>query len=356
MYSIHICLVSEQSIPNLLPVFSSQCRVDKVIYICSGYFKANGKVEALSQIIKSQKVDVQVYDLKDAYSKPEVEALVEQIIDENNGEETSISLNVTGGTKLMSLAAYEVCYSLGKPIYYVDKNILRWLYNAPAPDLDTEQLDGKLTINQILNSYSVDVIQKNRKKVSDRSQFLINKLINNHQNNPTLIKTLNYHAMLAKKTPDLSSTINDKEWGNPMFRGLLEHLEHDGLLERLSKNRIRFNSEESRFFLNGGWLEDYVFFVLQQIQTSNPELINDVARSVEIQFKDKMTKQSTKNELDVVFVKDNQLFIIECKTKIIPKNPSNKQDGETQAMIYKLGSLLKSLGGIIYHRRSYFSF
>ena len=67
--------------------------------------------------------------------------------------------------------------------------------------------------------------------------------------------------------------------------------------------KIKFASEEDRFFVAGGWLERLVFNELSAMRLSpvgNLTIMGDV-----------------KNEIDAAFVYDGGLHIVECKLSLI---------------------------------------
>ncbi|TAL46262.1 MAG: DUF1887 family protein, partial [Methylovulum sp.] len=66
----------------------------------------------------------------------------------------------------------------------------------------------------------------------------------------------------------------------------------------------------------------------------------DIARSLEVERS--LCKLPIKNELDVVFLKNNRLYLIECKTH----NDKSKADGKNTDALYKLDSLKDLMGGL----------
>ena len=93
----------------------------------------------------------------------------------------------------------------------------------------------------------------------------------------------------------------------------------------------------------GLWLEDHVYQQLDSLK-KQPELqIQDLAESVEVVYANKTRSQSDKvdNELDVIFLADNRLYVIECKTRVF----SGKTTNNASEAIYKLATLKRELGG-----------
>ena len=101
-------------------------------------------------------------------------------------------------------------------------------------------------------------------------------------------------------------------------------------------NLLRFSSESSRSYANGGWLESYVNSLLNKLKSDG--VLQDSAR---LNLKIRSAK-NTHNELDVAFMANNHLHIIECKTKRMSGAAVNA--AVTDAL-YKLDSI-SELGGL----------
>ena len=124
-----------------------------------------------------------------------------------------------------------------------------------------------------------------------------------------------------------------------MFLELLDLLLKHEVVKKIDKS-VQFVNKEARFFANGGWLEDYVYCVVSDLIDEIP-CIQDLSRAVELQ---RMHKgDSIKNELDVVFLANNRLFLIECKTA---KWEKSSADGKGAHAVYKIDTLKDVLGGI----------
>lgn len=83
-------------------------------------------------------------------------------------------------------------------------------------------------------------------------------------------------------------------------------------------------------FLTGGWFEEYVYYLMKR--KLNP---SSIALNVTI-HPEKVERQ---NELDVIFMKGNKLFVIECKTGVENKRMFNE-------IVYKACALKEALLGV----------
>ena len=90
-------------------------------------------------------------------------------------------------------------------------------------------------------------------------------------------------------------------------------------------------SESAADYLQGGWLEEYVYLIASDIGFK--EVYCGVTMT-----DDSKSKADIRNEMDVVVCHDNRLLFIECKT--------SRMDKEAD-IIYKLDALGTQAGGIM---------
>ncbi|MGJ8663648.1 MAG: Card1-like endonuclease domain-containing protein, partial [Marinicella sp.] len=95
---------------------------------------------------------------------------------------------------------------------------------------------------------------------------------------------------------------------------------------------------ESRFYCNGGWLENHVFSLLFGMRKNRPQLA-DIARGVTIV----RNQGKVKNELDVAAICHNRLHIIECKTRRFGSSKADKS--AANSAIYRLDTIKSISGG-----------
>ena len=116
-YHTHVCLVSGQAAPNLLPLLDAAIKPKRVELIVTPEMKK--RAEYLEKIIRPKGIAVTLHELDSAADYDSIQELLLTVIGdyEDLGE---IALNVTGGTKWMAIAAQEVFRSNDMPVFYVD--------------------------------------------------------------------------------------------------------------------------------------------------------------------------------------------------------------------------------------------
>lgn len=116
-----ICFIGHQTLPNFIPVNEEATRPDFLYAIFTSGDKEMGKkLDALKDVIdeKFPAVTIVTVPVDDAYDPSGIEIKCQQLIDERPTD--FWSLNMTGGTKLMSSPGVNVFISGGRPVYYVD--------------------------------------------------------------------------------------------------------------------------------------------------------------------------------------------------------------------------------------------
>lgn len=214
-----------------------------------------------------------------------------EILDALHAEQLSDSVeyvvNITGGTKTMSLAVHEYFCQFNASFVYVP--IGKNSYYDFSTD-QTHSLDYRVSLNEYFTLYGLAYDYDNGLICGAQKPF---KLFNEQKmSNFYLTEELRY----AQKAP----------------------------------------RPELRRYLGGEWFEEYVYLRIKRDFKLRDE---DIAKSVKIC---RLSSTSNDNELDVVFVKDNALYVIECKVSMTGygKEPKSVVD----EYLYKLAAISKDFG------------
>lgn len=341
-YDIHVCLISAQAAPNLLPILDSEFKPKKAIFLVSKTMKQ--RAEYLAKTFEKLNVKVKLKNISDEFNFGLMEEEIFKLVEEYENE--SIALNVTGGTKLMSIAAENAFSALGKPIFYIDTDSNHILFiskNEEQKWLPNLEMKAKNKIDIYLSAYGSTVLSTQNPIEREKYLPAIEPFIKNYDNYTQVIPLLNLHATLSQSNGYKSEyTKDNKKIGK--LDELLLGLDYQGLLN-YDGQTIDFKNREIKTFLNGGWLEDYTYFQLKEIAN-----IEDIACGADVanpKFKLGKNEYSSenkgnKNEFDIVFMAKNKLHIIECKTQLMDKNGDIKADD----ILYKLETL-KDYGGLM---------
>lgn len=335
-FKIQVCLVAKEAIVNISPILDQALKPQKVILIVSPQmqqYAAN-----LTQVLKKDaQVDVMEWHIDDAWDIEHIRTRLMELLE--TLDESEITLNATGGTKPMSIAAFDVFRAYEKAIFYVHpkKDRIFWLYPINRP---FHELANKAKLHHFFNAYGAEVEGRGKIGVLPEWKALTDVLIDKIADYAKPIRTLNYFAHKAER--DLvSPSMAQEQKKYPSFNELLILFEEAGLF-RLQHHQLQFASEDARFFTNGGWLEQHVYATIMQLRKKQHH-IQDLSQSLEVLRRDNKGN-AIKNELDVAFLADNRLHIIECKTKRFKYKTADR--GSAAETLYKLDTLQDLYGGL----------
>lgn len=334
----HLCLVSDQATPNLLPVLDAKWQPRRVVLACSE--KMVAKAEAIKAVLKTkvQGVQVETLNLPDAFDYSSLSNTFLDYLAAHTDED--VALNVTGGTKLMAVAAQEVFRSEKKPVFYV--NVENDEVITLGRSSHSQPLSAKLNVEEMLRAHGYSVTGGERPQVTAAQRDLTARLVDHVESAGPALGILNALASAAKGKPGLAVDLSDQQRDSRSLDEILSLLADAKLLQRKAHSFV-FAHEDARKFANGGWLEYHVYEALQSLRGKQSGL-SDVVLGLRIGFGQGGQREKDKNEIDVSFLFRNTLHFIECKTANLAQPGGSGDDKATEA-IYKMESLRK-YGGL----------
>lgn len=340
---VHICLISDQLLANFLPLKLE--RPDKVFIIDTQYTKKKGlseRFEILSQGLGVETVRAQKLAPDDDFTQLHEYFLhLSEEIKLLQADE--LTLNLTGGTKLMALAAYEMLKKKCHRVIYTNTG------KGKVDELNehkTVELPGLLTIEEYLISYGVSPKNYNNKSAQWLEKINQRKTLTEMladffagKGNHLLLGDLNYTVNKAIEKRNSATggweeylakpTQKMKKINNENHRKLLQEIQAAGLIDYDGHETITLKSIDAARYLGGFWLEEHVYFVAHDVG------VDEVRCGQSIQWEKK-----ARNELDIVIIHNNRLLIIECKTAKFGERQKDDQ------IIYKLDSIAEDLRGL----------
>lgn len=335
---IHVCLITDQPNSLLTPILDKRTRPHGVIIVASPDIEQ--KVTWFENTLKHHKFPMQRWKIDDAWDVHGIQTSLQRLIESHKNDE--LTLNAAGGTKAMNIAACHVFREAGLPIFYVHPktDVLMWVNNGARKDFN---LANKINLEDYMGVRGAHVVKSgpgsiNRSPLEKVEKKLVYALAKAAPKINNAFNVLNRLATQADKNDRKSLKPNDLK-----TKGLTELLniyqQHKFI--QYNNKELVFKSYQARWYASGGWLEAYVFDVLKNIQLHIPQ-IQDVARNVKVE---RQTPTGVvPNEIDVAFLYNNSLHIIECKTQRFRRGRSST--GHGLKAIYKLDSLKDILGGI----------
>jgi hypothetical protein len=334
-----IAIASGQVDPIILPFVTEEIDCKHLVLLASPKIKADNTHTNIQAALSPKGVKTTVIDVPDDLTTPEnweaFQQILEQIIAMPNVDQATTVFNANGGTKPMTLAAYEWFYNNDIPVFYIEKDQLNWLYD-PTKSLSPISIAQGVDKNTFFGARGIQLKPTEQLTITREIKKLIDHWVTRDQQKE--IGEINYLASKAQKNDKLKVKINDSDGFkiSENAKIMLEELEDIGLL-KYKKDTVEFTSNKAVQFVNGGWYEHYVQHLLQDINKHKFNGKGDVILGHELYLNNPNSKTNVKNELDVIFLLKNQLFVFECKT-VNYKNTEARIDDA----LYKLIAVLKS--------------
>lgn len=344
----HFCLAFDPSITNITPVLDSRFRPGEVILlVCPERYQ---QAKWLKDALESLHINVSRCEFKDPLDVDQIRNTI-QICLANHPRKDEIALNLSGGTRLMSIAAYDVFKQINNPIFYIDPSNDQIIWINNPQNLPQVDLKDKIQLPAFLLVHGVTLkSDAGPAPISGNTRSITAELIRQIEKFSAPLSFLNglassaEHRLYTNYNPALFKGENES------LLQLVELFKRFNLL-RVLNGTITFTSEAARFFVNGGWLEEHTYNCVCKLRdelkkdSSGEELIQDLRRSMCVE---KIHQEIViKNELDVAFLADNKLHIIECKTKRLDRDSGPHAEGAE--VLYKLDTLRDHIGGLQAH-------
>lgn len=330
-FNTHIVFVSQQTAPNYFPAldpgFAPSCMV--LVTTPEMQATANSLTDALRNA--APRLSIERFDLENGYDLLQLADALEQLIADLKNRGLKPLFNITGGTKAMTIAAMIATENSDTPAFYLPLNADEVVF---VRELQTVRLNTTTSLKSYLQLYG---FRMEPQPESMPFREALKKLAESFVATASFRKvypTINYLASKAAGSLDVHM---DEAGALPdAAEALLDKLEEASLLTIRGKT-IRFADEPSRFFVNGGWLED--LSAGEAIKAFPNARIFKNVKIVRVEgHKDQSLLEGSDNELDVVFMENGKLCILECKT--LGDNDKNKLDNA----LYKLDALSQALG------------
>ncbi len=346
MNQVHVCLLSGQLLPNLIPVLME--RPSRVYLAVSREMQQSGRDKRMKRILRKEGIEVRLRPRAPSTGFEAIRDFATKLANELISAESGnlIVLNATGGTKLLSMGFVEIFRASleGYPlrVIYTDTEhrMIETLVprgQAPVP------MRGVLDADSYLAAQGMNLISA----ASDRNQWrkdtqirasLTTFLAENCAQLGGFFGTIN--GMVHGETAVLSANgeqlicagqqFRNKPQG--LWRRALTHIADMGLVNWDGAQSIRFESVGAAHYLGGRWLEEYAWLSAQAAR------LQDARCAAEGRWESHDGPDAPTNEFDLLAVHDNRILIIECKT--------GTKGASEQAVATRLESLKRNAGGL----------
>lgn len=330
MNAIQLCIATGQNAANLIPI--KQLNAQEVWILETPAMKAQRSGTDLKQALEAYVPVVKCIAFDDSTPQSICAAAAKLANDTLDGRD--VVFHITGGTKLMVLAIHqELSYlNAGTGSYrtlYADtqKQTIDWMDEKPTQ----EPMADVLTLQDLLLLRGYRTTNDTR-PAKDQQRAAARATVSRYMGEQAQALG-RFFGTMAYKAQEAAGGILQQHFdyppGGPAAR-LLTLAAKNGLLQwSAGHSEVTFTDSESTSFFAGGWAEEYVFLKMTGLFRPGQYALN--AKIIQNHTK-------SRNEIDVIAVKNNRALIIECKAK--------KQD-DAQAAIYKLGQVVRQVGGLM---------
>ncbi len=320
------CLLSDQHVPNLLSIHHFQ--PDRLVLIESERMRRRNAAQNFLDALKCGKLDyTERCDVVPHGDVSDFASIAESLRNAFGKHPTGDWIvNLTGGTKPMSIVAYEFFKAVGARLIYIDAEKPNRILDVETNT--TEIVDHRLSIEEFLRGYGFEQHKDPEKILRSeeraRKWFPVALAIALTSPGTALLKVDAHRRSKGRKQGlelrpgDLP--VSDLHLGNTLWRTFNLKVEGTNLTGRLDRYGVQF--------LTGGWLEVLLWGLLDRHKDRIG--IWDVRLGIVPAAKG----SKAENDFDVAFMREYALHMIECKTG------SQEHDPDVAAL-YKIEAITR---------------
>lgn len=330
MKTIHVCLVSDQTVPNILA--AEHFGADELALVSTEKMEAKGKSRHILDCLKARGLD---YDDRHHVLRVDQDAMSDcrrQLQGWIGGREASaFTVNLTGGTKIMSIAAFEFFRDYGARMIYIPIPRNEYVTVFPRRGGDpADPLPQRLSVQEYLTAYGLRADNgKHLGPMADaarRRAETARWITENYDGVKMLLKLLGgglrAHRATKKKAVAFAEKIPEPtRIEKMMLRRMGFEVNGNCIAKALTKSEIHF--------VTGGWLEEYCYNTVAGFLGQG---VDDAAIGTQIKG-----PKGAANEYDVLFTSENALYTVECKSL------DQESDMKAEAL-YKVAALQRDFG------------
>lgn len=337
-----VSLVSDQTIPNVQMIKQLNGFVNQFLFISTEAMEKSGQRNWIINANKLLPENVMEPVIVDQFSFTSMEEHLDKI---DFSDFDKIYVNLTGGTKVMTLAAFEFFKEVGAEIYYLTGRENERIKLSPGRRKIVDKINVKVTLSEYLTAYGFDIVETKGSGIeadfTDKFFELYTANLSQLPNHPMI-------NLLRDKYRDKGLIIASLEGLNEF----LSQIEFPVHAAKLTKYEVKY--------LTGEWFEEWVQNKLKAENIIDPGNL----KSGIVLSKNSKEGEMVPNEMDVLFIHSNTLYTIECKTSVFhriylssvtPKETDGKIEDKIEErdsavvsiigdVIYKSDSLQKSFG------------
>lgn len=312
-----VSLLSDQTIPNVQIIKEFKNQVTDYLFITTKDMENKGVrrwVESTCEI-EGKAVEVNQYSFDD---------IENQFRNFTFTDYDKVIVNITGGTKVMSIEAFDFFKQLNAKLYYVT-NDNKLIQISSKESNHVKSFSQDITLKEYLTAYGFSV------SLSEPSGFTFEETKRLYEN---------YNKINLNDYTDALKVLHvnrDKNVKGDKFETIKPFLNAVGF----NPNEAGLLTKNETKYLTGGWFEEYIGYCIKQelgLKDDNimigAVITKELPQKVKNDVKEMLCNDpnlkgiSSSNEMDVMFMYNGTFYSIECKTSLIAYKQQVNSKGE----------------------------
>ena len=343
-FCTHLVFADREMAPNIGPILDKRLTVKRVLIVYTANLVENA--QRLKTLYKAHKIKAELHLIEPEFEIPSIVSSLKNIVKDVPYE--TLSINLSCADKLYTLGAFKAFEDTPVSLYYLLPNDqLKWIQPNDLPEFNIAE---NIQLVEFLRAHGVEQVWP--VKLTPNLANFANKLVNAIEKiilQQYALKTYQqFSTRFARGKPIKLIKHREHYYLNEVNKshsrmkpdlliGFLRKLHNQNVLHLKTENNETYPLPEKdpwkRTFFEGGWLEYLTYRTLIELKAELPK-IKEVAFGVKLQRKNAF------DEADVLFIANNQLFVIECKTG---------SNTNINLHLQRLDSLSSRLGGATAH-------
>lgn len=342
-FKTHLVFADSQMTANIGPILDPRLGVNDVWILYSANHIENA--QRLSNVYKIHHKTLHLVQMDMAFDLLDITANLKKLVAKI--PLNTLAINLSGANKMVTLGAFKAFENTPVGIYYLLPNDqLKWIQ---PPDLAELNIAKTLQLAEFLKAHGIERFKA--AELNPEQANFANGLINAIEKIIFPSKALKTYQLFstnhARGKPIklvkiagkyyLNGVVSRSRIQTDLMVGLFRKLHNQGIIHAHFKNdTVNTEPEQNgwkRGFIEGGWLEYLTYRTLLSLKA-------DIKPLVDVAFNVKLQRQSAHDETDVLFLANNQLFLVECKTG---------SNANINLHLQRLDSLKNRLGGVTAH-------
>lgn len=309
-FDTHLCLVSDQPLPNLIPILFEPTRPQRVVLLTSR--DMTEPAYRLTTLLRGLRLQVREEPIDPFDQRAAAETVAAVLASEPS---PNIALNATGGSRNAALAAYQLFHQQQRPILTVDPGLDRIRFLTDEADMAVPNL---VEPPLYLETYGFRIVnQEGRcpRTYETAARTLASQTVRLGGAMDRLA-----HLAAGAEAGRGGLVVQEPTPSDHNLQELADLLMRQGILDTVRRggtDYISFPSEADQRFAMGGWLKAHVCAIIRTL----PE-IGGLRLGLKIEG-----PHGEKDELDVAFTHQNRLHVIQCQTGVAESQAAPQPGG-----------------------------